>query len=256
MLPSGDSQMQGGNNGERQEYPRTQDKPKEVLQVGNTTDVRKADGQRQTVFYDQKEYEHRLRVVMKAKVLEATTKGAIGMLNEQLSRLRELPLDTMRNNGNKLVNQDMDIAPLEEMNLFTEDSLYDVAKKIFGSDLMKHYVDGMTKADREKWELSETGKAMVKGADMACKYIEDKADGHLTRIASRMEWFPVTYHIIDKVALVVFPVLGYFTGKYHLTDTMVFLWLVAAMPVLGMTAIWAVNCLWGWVERKMKKTPR
>ena len=45
---------------------------------------------------------------------------------------------------------------------------------------MKRYVINLAKADREKWQLSE----------------------------------------VDKVALVVFPILAYYTGKYHLNDTM------------------------------------
>jgi hypothetical protein len=73
----------------------------------------------------------------------------------------------MRNNSNKLVNQDISIEPLEESN--------------------------------------------------------KKADSHLSRLVSRMEWFPVKYHLVDKVALVVFTVLGYYTGKYHLNDDLVFL---------------------------------
>lgn len=35
MLPSGDSQMQGGNIGERQDSPRQQEKPDDILQVSN-----------------------------------------------------------------------------------------------------------------------------------------------------------------------------------------------------------------------------
>ena len=65
-----------------------------------------------------------------------------------------------------------------------------------------------------------------------------------------MEWFPVKYHLLDKVALVVFTVLGYYTGKYQLNDTMVFLWLMAAMPVFIMSVVWGINEVWAWLERK------
>ena len=91
---------------------------------------------------------------------------------------------------------------------------------------------------------------MVKGAEKACEMIEDKADSHLIRLTSRMEWFPVVYHLVDKVALVVFTVLGYYTGKYHLNDDLVFLWLVAGMPILIMTVIWGINELCGWINGK------
>ena len=75
--------------------------------------------------------------------------------------------------------------------------------------LMKRYVEELTRKDREKWQLSEIDKAMVRGAEKACEMIEDKAEGHLIRLTSRMEWFPVVYHLVDNVALVVFTVLGY-----------------------------------------------
>ena len=98
-----------------------------------------------------------------------------------------------------------------------------VAGNIYDSDLMKRYVEEITKKDREKWQLSEVDKSMMTGGDKACAYIEKKADSHLSRLVSRMEWFPVKYHLVDKVALVVFTVLGYYTGKYHLNDDLVFL---------------------------------
>ena len=80
---------------------------------------------------------------------------------------------------------------------------------------------------------------------------EDKAEAHLIGLTSRMEWFPVVYHLVDKVVLVVFTVLGYYTGMYHLNDTMAFLWLMAAMPVLIVSVIWGINEVWTWVERNM-----
>ena len=90
----------------------------------------------------------------------------------------------------------------------------------------------------------------MKGAEKACEMIEDKAEDHLIRLTSRMEWFPVVYHLLDKVALVVFTVLGYYTGKYHLNDDLVFLWLVAGMPILIMTVIWGIDELCGWINGK------
>ena len=126
---------------------------------------------------------------------------------------------------NRLVNQDMDVAPLENINRSAENTLHEVARNVHDSSLMKRYVMELTKKDREKWQLSELDKAMVQGAEKACEMIEDKAEDHLIRLTSRMEWFPVVYHLVDKVALVVLPVLGYYTGKYHLNDTMTFLWL-------------------------------
>jgi hypothetical protein len=58
----------------------------------------------------------------------------------------------MRNNSNKLVNQDMDVAPLEEMNLYAECILRQVAENMHDSKLMSRYVEELTKKDREKWQ--------------------------------------------------------------------------------------------------------
>ena len=76
------------------------------------------------------------------------------------------------------------------------------------------------------------------------------AESHLSRLASRMEWFPVKYHLLDKVALVVFTVLGYYTGNHHLDDDLVFLWLLAGMPVLIVSVIWGINELMAWMNGK------
>jgi len=114
----------------------------------------------------------------------------------------------------------MDVAPLEEMNLYAECILRQVAENMHDSKLMSRYVEELSKKDNEKWQQSQTGIIMAKGGETACKYIQNKAEEHLIRLTSRMEWFPIAYHLADKVALVVFPVLGYYTGKYHLTDTM------------------------------------
>ena len=81
----------------------------------------------------------------------------------------------------------------------------------------------------------------------------ENASVHLIRLTSRMKWFPVVYHLVNKVALVVFAVLGYHTGKYHLNDTMAFLWLMAAMPVFIMSVIWGINEVWAWMEMRKKK---
>ena len=148
----------------------------------------------------------------------------------------------------------MDVVPLEEMNLYAEDILHQVAKNIHDSNLMKRYVNDLAKADREKWQLSEVDKAMVNGAEKACEIIRDKAEAHLIGLTSRMEWFPVVYHLIDKVAMVIFAVLGYYTGKYHLNDDMIFLWLMAAMPIAMMLVIWAVNELIAWLGKKKSKS--
>ena len=106
----------------------------------------------------------------------------------------------MRNNSNKLVNQDMSIESLEESNRKADNTLRVVAGNIYDSDLMKRYVEEMTKKDREKWQLSEVDKVMMTGGDKACAYIEKKADGHLSRLASRMEWFPVKEYLLDSVS--------------------------------------------------------
>ena len=55
------------------------------------------------------------------------------------------------------------------------------------------------------------------------------------------------------MALVVFTVLGYYTRKQHMDDDLVFLWLLAGMPVLIMSVIWGINEVWAWLERRKKK---
>lgn len=255
MLPSGDSQMRGGNSetGGRHDSPRKQEKPHTILQVINKLNVLFHRGQKHTALYDQKEYERGVKAVMKGKFLVKSTHEVIEMLIDQQTLLGSIPLDAMRNNSSKLVNQDMDVVPLEEMNLTAEDILQQVVRNIHDSSLMKRYVINLAKADREKWQLSEVDKTMVNGAEKACEIIRDKAETHLIGLTSRMEWFPIAYHLADKVALVVFPVLGYYTGKYHLNDTMTFLWAMAFMPIFVMSAIWGINEFWAWFERRKKK---
>ena len=215
MLPSGDSQMQGGNSetGGRQESPRKQEKPHTILQVVNKLKELFCGGQKRAKLYDQKEYERGVKAVLKGKSIVKSTHEAIEMLIDQQTLLGSIPLDAMRNNSNKLVNQDMDVVPLEEMNQTAEDILHQVASNIHDSNLMKRYVINLAKADREKWQLSE----------------------------------------VDKVALVVFPVLAYYTGKYHQNDTMTFLWAMAFMPIFVLSAIWGINELAAYLERRKKK---
>ena len=249
QLPSGHSQQQGGNSGVRQESPRQQEKPDVILPVINNRAVSKAH----VPLYDRKEYERRVKAVLEGNILESTIREAADMLGRQIELLNGIPLDVLRNNSNKLVNQDMDVTPLEDINRSAENALHEVAGNIHDSSLMQRYVEELTRKDREKWHLSEIDKAMMKGGDMACEYIEKKADSHLSQLTSRMEWFPVAYHLVDKVALVVLPVLGYYTGKYHLNDTMAFLWMMAAMPIFIMSVIWGINEVWAWLERRKKK---
>ena len=252
QLPSGHSQQQGDDSGVRQESPRKQDKPDVILPVINSRSVGKAH----VPLYDRKEYERRVKAVLEGNILESTIRETADMLGRQIDLLNGIPLDVLRNNRNKLVNQDMDVTPLEDINRSAENTLHQVAGNIHDSGLMKRYVEEMTRKEREKWQLSEVDKAMVKGAEKACEMIEDKAEGHLVRLTSRMEWFPVVYHLVDKVALVVFTVLGYYTGKYHLSDTMAFLWLMAAMPVLIMSVIWGINEVWAWLEMRKRNTKK
>ena len=256
MLPSGDSQMQGGNNetGGRQESPRKQEKPYVILQVVNMLKALFRGGQKHIALYDQKEYERGVKAVMKGKFLVKSTHEAIEMLIDQQTLLGSIPLDAMRNNSSKLVNQDMDVAPLEEMNLYAECILRQVAENMHNSKLMSRYVEELTKKDREKWQQSQICMAMMKGGETVCEYIEAKAEEHLIRLTSRMEWFPIAYHLADKVALIVFPVLAYYTGKYHLNDTMTFLWAMAFMPIFVLSAIWGINELAAYLERRKKKT--
>ena len=256
MLPSGDSQMQGGNSetGGRQESPRKQEKPHTILHIVNKVKALFHGGYKRATLYDQKEYERGVKAVLKGKFLVKSTHEAIEMLIDQQTLLGSIPLDVMRNNSNKLVNQDMDVVPLEDMNTYAECILRQVAENMHDSKLMSRYVEELTKKDREKWQQSQVCMAMMKGGETVCEYIEANAEEHLIRLSSRMEWFPIAYHLADKVALVVFPVIAYYTGKYHLNDTMTFLWAMAFMPIFVMSAIWGINELAAYLERRKKKT--
>ena len=246
QLPSGHSQQQGGDSGVRQESPRKQEKPDVILPVINNRNFGKA----YVPLYDRKEYERRVKAVLEGNILESTIRETADMLGRQIDLLNGIPLDVLRNNSNKLVNQDMDVAPLEDINRSAENTLHELARNVHDSSLMKRYVEELTRKEREKWQMSEVDKAMVKGAEKACEMIEDKAESHLIRLTSRMEWFPVVFHLVDNVALVVFTVLGYYTGKHHLNDDLVFLWLLAAMPVLIVSVIWGINELMAWMNGK------
>ena len=164
QLPSGHSQQQGGDSGVRQESPRKQEKPDVILPVINSRLVGKAH----VPLYDRKEYERRVKAVLEGNILESTIRETADMLGRQIDLLNGIPLDVLRNNSNKLVNQDMDVTPLEDINRCAESTLHEVAGNIHDSSLMKRDVEELTKKDREKWQLSEVDKAMVKGRLRRC----------------------------------------------------------------------------------------
>ena len=163
MLPSGDSQMQGGNSetGGRHDSPRKQEKPHTILQVVNKVKALFHGGQKRAKLYDQKEYERGVKAVLKGNSIVKSTHEAIEMLIDQQTLLGSIPLDAMRNNSNKLVNQDMDVAPLEEMNIYAECILRQVAENMHNSKLMSRYVEELTKKDREKWQQYHLNDTMT-----------------------------------------------------------------------------------------------
>ena len=163
MLPSGDSQMQGGNSetGGRQESPRKQEKPHTILQVVNKVKALFHGEQKRAKLYDQKEYERGVKAVLKGKSIVKSTHEAIEMLIDQQTLLGSIPLDAMRNNSNKLVNQDMDVVPLEEMNLYAECIMRQVAENMHDSKLMSRYVEELTKKDHEKWQQYHLNDTMT-----------------------------------------------------------------------------------------------
>ncbi len=83
------------------------------------------------------------------------------MLIDQQTLLGSIPLDAMRNNSSKLVNQNMDVVPLEEMNLYAECILRQVAENMHDSKLMSRYVEELTKKDREKWQQYHLNDTMT-----------------------------------------------------------------------------------------------
>ncbi len=98
---------------------------------------------------------------MKGKFLVKSTHEAIEMLIDQQTLLGSIPLDAMRNNSSKLVNQNMDVVPLEEMNLYAECILRQVAENMHDSKLMSRYVEELTKKDREKWQQYHLNDTMT-----------------------------------------------------------------------------------------------
>ena len=163
MLPSGDSQMRGGNSetGGRQESPRKQEKPHTILQVVNKVKALFHGGQKRAKLYDQKEYERGVKAVLKGNSIVKSTHEAIEMLIDQQTLLGSIPLDAMRNNSSKLVNQDMDVVPLEDMNIYAECILRQVAENMHNSKLMSRYVEELTKKDREKWQQYHLNDTMT-----------------------------------------------------------------------------------------------
>ena len=89
------------------------------------------DGFRFTLeLYDRKEYERRVKAVLEGNILESTIRETANMLGRQIDLLNGIPLDVLRNNSNKLVNQDMDVTPLEDINRSAENALHQVAGNI------------------------------------------------------------------------------------------------------------------------------
>ena len=131
QLPSGHSQQQGGNSGARQESPRQQEKLDVILPVINNRSFSKAH----VPLYDRKEYERRVKAVLEGNILESTIRETADMLGRQIDLLNGIPLDVLRNNSNKLVNQDMDVAPLEDINRSAENTLNEVARNVHDSSL-------------------------------------------------------------------------------------------------------------------------
>ncbi|MBO4811442.1 MAG: hypothetical protein J5552_07735 [Prevotella sp.] len=85
-----------------------------------------------------------------------------------------------------------------------------------------------------------------------------EAEKNLVRdfLKSRYHFSKNRYQIFErrKVALVIFAVLGYYTGKYHLNDEILFLWLMAAMPIAMLSVIWAINELPAWLGKRKSKS--
>ena len=84
------------------------------------------------LLYDHKEYERRVKAVLEGNILESTIRETADMLGRQIDLLNGIPLDVLRNNSNKLVNQDMDVTPLEDINRSAENALHQVAGNIHG----------------------------------------------------------------------------------------------------------------------------
>ena len=141
--------------------PVKQEKPHTILQVVNKVKALFHGGQKRAKLYDQKEYERGVKAVLKGKSIVKSTHETIEMLIDQQTLLGSIPLDAMRNNSNKLVNQDMDVAPLEEMNIYAECILRQVAENMHDSKLMSRYVDELTKKDREKWQQYHLNDTMT-----------------------------------------------------------------------------------------------
>ena len=71
-----------------------------------------------------------------AKAIDMGEHEGFSFSDENLKSAAMVPLDAMRNNSNKLVNQDMDVAPLEEMNIYAECILRQVAENMHDSIFM------------------------------------------------------------------------------------------------------------------------
>ena len=121
--------------------------------------------------------------------------------------------------------------------------------------LRKNFFNNTKSQDIHLSEVENTLKKVEKTSERNPSSVLDNLYALLATLAVRSahDVGLVRLHLADKVALVVFPILAYYTGKYHLNDTMLFLWLMAAMPILGISVIWGINELSAWLERRKKK---
>ena len=86
-------------------------------------------------------------------------------------------------------------------------------------------------------------KVQKKGNFLQQQVTRRPEKGHaMTKYVSNGSPTSWNYYVTDH--------LGYYTGKHHLDDDLVFLWLLAGMPVLIVSVIWGINELMAWMNGK------
>lgn len=185
-------------------------------------------------FYDPNNYQQRVATVTEGRLLEDAVGQAINLLQSQLQQLQAIPMDTQRNNRSKVLNQNVDIAPVVEQNAQTALVLATVAKAIHGSDLMNRYIDQLTRDERERWQLTEIDKAKIDGGNEAVEHIKKKGDEMIQLLQKRAEYHPLWAKAIDRATMLsMFGLLLWFgkTAYNPLSGTAIFIaTLIVAFP--------------------------
>ncbi|MBO6033903.1 MAG: hypothetical protein J6Q22_21050 [Prevotella sp.] len=169
--------------------------------------------QERTIFYDPEEYQRRVEAVTEGRLLEDVVEKTIDLLENQLQQLRSVPMDTLRNNRNKVLSQNINIVPVVEQNAQAAHVLNNVAQTLYNSDLMNRYIDELTRDEREQWQLSEVDKAKIAGGKETVEHIKKKGDEMIARLEQRAVYNSLWKRAVDAATMLSMFCLLLWFGK-------------------------------------------